>query len=286
MKILVLGASGMLGHTVMSVFAKDTRYEAFGSVRSERVKKHFASDLGERLIAGIDIEKTDSLVALIDKVRPAAVINCVGLIKQLAEANNPISALCINALFPHRLARLCMLANARLVHISTDCVFSGRKGSYTETDEPDALDLYGRSKLLGEVNYPHAVTLRTSIIGEELSEKHGLVGWFLAQKTEIKGYTKAIFSGLPTCELGSLIRDFVLPRNNLCGLYHVASAPISKYNLLQLINEEYNKRLRIIPDDTLQIDRSLNAARFREATGYSAPVWPDLIARMRSFHSN
>lgn len=285
MKILVLGASGMLGHAMMRVFAQDSRHEVFGSVRSDRAKKHFDPGLGERLIAGIDVENADALVALIDKVRPSAVINCVGLVKQLAEANDPLSALPINALFPHRLARLCGLANARLVHISTDCVFSGCKGGYTEADEPDALDLYGRSKLLGEVDYPQAVTLRTSIIGEELESAHGLVGWFLAQKAGVKGFTRAIFSGLPTCELAGVIRDYVLPRAELRGLYHVASDPISKYDLLRLVNEEYGKGLRIESDDTLKIDRSLDAARFRAATGYSAPTWPELIARMRRFHT-
>ena len=213
-------------------------------------------------------------------------INCVGLVKQLAEANDPLSALPINALFPHRLARLCGLVNARLVHISTDCVFSGRQGGYTEADEPDALDLYGRSKLLGEVDYPHAVTLRTSIIGEELESTHGLVGWFLAQQAGVRGFTRAIFSGLPTCELAGVIRDYVLSRVELRGLYHVASDPISKYDLLRMVNEEYGKGLRIEPDDTLKIDRSLDAACFREATGYSVPAWPELVACMRRFHGN
>lgn len=286
MKILVLGASGMLGHAVMRVFAQDARYEVFGSVRSARAEKYFDLDHGERLIAGIDVENADSLVALVDKVRPDAVVNCVGLVKQLAEANDPLSALPINALFPHRLARFCGLAGARLVHISTDCVFSGRRGGYTEMDEPDALDLYGRSKLLGEVDYPHAVTLRTSIIGEELCSAHGLVGWFLAQKADVRGFTRAIFSGLPTCELAAVIRDYVVPRSELRGLYHVASDPISKYDLLRLVNEKYGKGLRIEPDDTLEIDRSLDADRFHAATGYSVPAWPELVARMHNFHSN
>ena len=286
MKILVVGASGMLGHAMMRVFAQNSRHEVFGSVRSGRAQKHFDPDLGKRLITGIDVENTDSLVALIDKVRPDAVINCVGLVKQLAEANDPLSALPINALFPHRLARLCGLVNARLVHISTDCVFSGRQGGYTEADEPDALDLYGRSKLLGEVDYPHAVTLRTSIIGEELESTHGLVGWFLAQQAGVRGFTRAIFSGLPTCELAGVIRDYVLSRVELRGLYHVASDPISKYDLLRMVNEEYGKGLRIEPDDTLKIDRSLDAACFREATGYSVPAWPELVACMRRFHGN
>lgn len=283
MRILVLGASGMLGNAMIRVMGQDERHEIFGSARSTWVKKYFYTELADRIVTGIDVENADTMARLFAEIRPEVVVNCVGLVKQLAEANDPLSALPINAILPHRLARLCELVQARLVHISTDCVFSGRKGGYTEIDEPDAQDLYGRSKLLGEVDYPHAVTLRTSIIGHELNSAHGLIGWFLAQEVGVKGYTKAIFSGLPTCELARVIREFVLPKPELHGLYHVAAEPISKHELLQLVNQEYGKGLQIEPDDQLKIDRSLNAQRFREATGYKAPTWPQLIAQMRAF---
>lgn len=283
MRILVLGASGMLGNAMVQVLAQDPHHQVFGSARSAWVKKHFTPELADNIITGIDVENADALARLFAQVRPEAVINCIGLVKQLAEANDPLYALPINALLPHRLARLCELIEARLVHISTDCVFSGRKGGYVETDEADAQDLYGRSKLFGEVDYPHAVTLRTSIIGHELNSSHGLIGWFLAQQGSVKGYTRAIFSGLPTCELARVIRDLVLPRPELHGLLHVAAEPISKYDLLQLVNKEYGKDLRIEPDDQLKIDRSLNANRFREATGYVAPPWLQLVAQMRAF---
>jgi dTDP-4-dehydrorhamnose reductase len=224
----------------------------------------------------------DRLVRLFDEVRPEVVINCIGLVKQLEEANDPIQALSINALLPHRVARLCALVGARLIHVSTDCVFSGRKGGYAETDTPDAEDLYGRSKLLGEVDYP-SITLRTSIIGHELNSAHGLIGWFLAQKSGVKGYSRAIFSGLPTCELARVVRDFVIPRPELHGLYQVAAAPISKYELLRLVNQQYGKDLSIAPDEALKIDRSLDGSRFRAATGYLASSWPDLVAQMHAF---
>lgn len=283
MRILVMGASGMLGNAVIRVLAQDPSHEVFGSARSVAVKNHFPPELANNIIPGIDVENFDTLARLFARVRPAAVVNCIGLVKQLAEVNDPLYALPINALLPHRLARLCELVGARLVHISTDCVFTGRKGSYVETDEPDALDIYGRSKFLGEVDYPHAVTLRTSIIGHELESAHSLIGWFLSQQKSIKGYTQAIFSGLPTCELARVIRDFVLPRSELHGLYHVAAEPISKYDLLQLVNQEYDKGLWIEPDDQVKIDRSLDAGRFREATGYVAPSWPELVEQMRAF---
>lgn len=283
MKILVLGASGMLGNAIFRVMIHGGHHEVFGSARSASVKKFFADKLAGNIITGIDVENSDSLAGLFSDVRPDVVINCIGLVKQLAKANDPLNALPINALLPHRLARLCELVRARLVHISTDCVFSGRKGDYLETDEADAQDLYGRSKLIGEVEYPHTVTLRTSIIGHELNSTHGLIGWFLAQQGPVKGFTNAIFSGLPTCELARVIRDQVLQHKNLRGLYHVAAQPISKHDLLEIVNQEYDKGLKIEPDDRLKIDRSLNASRFREATGYLAPTWPDLIAQMREF---
>jgi dTDP-4-dehydrorhamnose reductase len=154
---------------------------------------------------------------------------------------------------------------------------------YSESDPPDAQDLYGRSKLLGEVDYPHAVTLRTSIVGHELGGAHGLVGWFLAQSESVRGYTKAVFSGLPTVELAAVIRDRVLSRPSLHGLYHVAAAPIAKYELLRLVATQYGKAIEVVPDERVAIDRSLDGSRFREATGYEAPPWPELVRRMHEF---
>jgi len=208
----------------------------------------------------------------------------VGLVKQLAEADDPLTAIPINSLLPHRLARLSQVCSARFIHISTDCVFSGSKGMYVESDVPDALDLYGRSKLLGEVDYPNSVTLRTSIIGHELAGARSLVGWFLAQTGTIKGFNRAFFSGLPTVELARVIRDFVIPNSNIRGLYHVAAGRINKYDLLKLIASVYEKSIDIAPDDKLVIDRSLNGERFREATGYVAPEWQALIKTMHTFN--
>lgn len=284
MRVLVLGASGMLGNAMLRTLTQSDAFEVWGTARSASVLKHFDATLAQRIVTGIDVENVDALTALLAQVRPEAVINCIGLVKQLAQADDPLSALPINALLPHRLARLCGLMGARFVHISTDCVFNGRKGDYHESDPSDAEDLYGRSKYLGEVTYPHAITLRTSIIGHELSSAHGLVGWFLAQEGSVKGYRKAIFSGLPTAELSRVVRDVVLPNHELSGLYHVAAQPIAKFALLQLVRDAYGKHIDIKPDDSVAIDRSLNAERFREATGYVAAPWPELITRMRDFH--
>jgi dTDP-4-dehydrorhamnose reductase len=211
------------------------------------------------------------------------VINCVGLVKQLAEADDPLAAIPINSLLPHRLARLCGAAGARLVHMSTDCIFSGAKGMYTEADMPDAKDLYGRSKYLGEVDYPNAITLRTSIIGHELNSGHSLVGWFLAQQGSVKGFRRAIFSGLPTVELARVIRDHVIPHPEMYGVYHVSADPINKFDLLTLISNVYGKKINIAKDEKFIIDRSLDSTRFRNATGYQPQPWPELVRWMCEF---
>lgn len=282
-RILVLGASGMLGNAVLRLFSQSDGYQTFGSVRSSSVLNFLPKSLHTNIITGVDVENIDSLTRLFARVKPDVVINCIGLVKQLAEADDPLSAIPINAILPHRLARLCDVAGARFVHMSTDCVFSGERGLYTEADVPDARDLYGRSKLLGEVDYPHAITLRTSIIGHELNGSRSLVGWFLAQQRQTRGFRRAIFSGLPTVEIARIIRDHVIPHPEVHGLYHVSAEPINKYELLQLVAQAYGKAIEIIPEDDLVIDRSLNSDRFREAVGYNAAAWPELIRGMYEF---
>ncbi len=281
--VLVLGAAGMLGNAMLRLFADSPEYEAWGSVRSTGSMRLLPAKLKDRVIAGVDVENFDSLASLLATVRPGVLINCIGLVKQLSEADDPLQAIPINALLPHRLARLCQLVGARLVHVSTDCVFDGRKGMYREEDPADAQDLYGRSKHLGEVDYPNAVTLRTSIIGHELASSHGLVGWFLAQEGPVRGFTRAVFSGLPTVELARVIRDRVLPRPDLHGLYHVSAEPIAKYELLKLVAAAYGRNNSIAPDDKLVIDRSLDSTRFRQLTGYTPPAWPQLVQSMHEF---
>jgi dTDP-4-dehydrorhamnose reductase len=281
--VLVLGASGMLGNAALRLFSQSPGIRALGTVRSARAARLLPAELRSSLIEGVDVEQFDSLARVLADARPDVVVNCIGVVKQLAEADDPLTALPLNALLPHRLARLCALGSARLVHISTDCVFAGTKGMYTESDFADANDLYGRSKYLGEVDYPNAITLRTSIIGHELDGARSLLGWFLAQTGAVRGFTKAVFSGLPTVELARVIRDVVIPRPELRGLYHVSAEPIDKYRLLTLIAAAYGKQIAIEPSDTLVIDRSLVSARFEAATGYRAAPWPELIRRMHEF---
>lgn len=285
MRILVLGASGMLGHAVVRMLATGhDAHQIVAASRSLNLRTRFPELSEIEPITGFDAENTDALLELFTRVRPDCVINCIGLVKQRSDANDPLVALPINAMLPHRLIRLCAISGARFVHISTDCVFQGTRGNYSEDDLSDATDLYGKSKYLGEVGGPNAITLRTSIIGHELKGTQGLIEWFLAQQGSIRGYKKAIFSGLPTVELAKVIRDHVLPRPDLCGVFHVAAAPISKFDLLALVAQTYGKNITIEPDETFSIDRSLDGSRFREATGYVAPPWPELVALMHAYH--
>jgi len=284
MKILVLGATGMLGNAMMRVLGEAADLDVFGTVRSEDARRFFSADTASRLVTGIDVTDDDALAGVLRKIKPDVVINCIGLIKQLAQADDPVEAITINALLPHRLKKLCDPEGIRLVHFSTDCVFSGAAGHYTEAAPSDAADMYGKSKYLGEVGGANAITLRTSIIGHELQGAYSLIGWFLKQQGQCKGYRKAIFSGLPTTTMAAIVRDQVIPNRALQGLYHVAAQPIAKFDLLRLVADVYGKQIEIIPDDALVIDRSLNADRFAEATQYRAPEWPELIASMHAYY--
>lgn len=282
-RIFVLGASGMLGHAVLRYFAESTGHEVVGTVRSSGAGQLLPVELRDRLIVGVDVENGDALVRALADARPTVVINCVGLVKQLGSAKDPLAAVPLNTQLPHRLARLCELANARLVHLSTDCVFSGAAGMYREEDLPDARDVYGLSKLMGEVDYPHAITLRTSIIGHELDGARSLINWFLSQQASVRGFTRAIFSGLPTVEIARVIDEYVLGRPELHGLYHLSVDPIDKARLLELVAKIYGKTIEIIPDESLVIDRSLDSSRFRDATGFQPKSWPELVSLMKAF---
>ena len=281
----MLGASGMLGNAMLRVLHEHEDLDVFGTVRSSDVERFFPAKVSERLITGVDVENQDAVLNVFCQVCPKVVINCVGLVKQVAEASDPLRTIPVNALLPHRLARLCDVSGARLVHISTDCVFSGEEGSYTELDLADARDLYGVSKYLGEVNDPGTITLRTSAIGHALNNSSGLVDWFLGQQGQCRGFTRAVFSGLPTVVLAQIVRDVIIPASELHGLYHIAAEPIAKFDLLKLVAEAYGKTIEIIPDNSLQINRSLNAGCFRAATGYVAPEWPELVRVMHSYYS-
>ena len=283
MNVLVLGASGMLGNAVFRFLGSSEGFTVVGTTRSVDALRFFPVELRTSILTGYDVNDVDHLVDLFRVAEPHVVINCVGLVKQLDSSNNPLHAIPINALLPHRLVSLCSLSKSRLIHLSTDCVFSGNRGQYKESDLPDSKDIYGRSKLLGEVSSANSVTLRTSIIGHELNGARSLINWFLSQDGSVRGYKRAIFSGLPTVEIARVIRDFVIPNTSLSGVYHVASSAISKFDLLQLVAGVYSKNVDIVPDENVIIDRSLDSSRFKSATGYVAPTWPELVRKMYDF---
>jgi dTDP-4-dehydrorhamnose reductase len=276
-RILVVGASGMLGHEAVRVLAPD--FEVWGACRHPEQ----LPDLGvsaERMLGGLDATDGDSAYALVERVQPDVVLNAVGIVKQRADAKAAIPSIAVNSLWPHVLADACEQVGARMVHVSTDCVFSGSRGMYREEDVPDAFDLYGRSKLLGEVtDRENTVTLRTSIIGWQLGEPTGLVGWFAAHRTEpLKGYTRAVFSGLTTQALTEVVRDVVMPDESLSGLWHVSAEPIDKYTLLTRLAEELGWDVDISPVNQPVIDRSLDSTRFRERIGWAPLSWDEMLA--------
>ena len=272
----------MLGNTLFSYLVHEGKHEVLGTLRGDASKKHFPADCAQRLQAGVDVDDLASVERCITAFSPEVVINCIGVVKQLASAKDPLTVVPINTLLPHQLVKICG-PSTRVVHISTDCVFSGRDGGYVEEDFPDADDLYGRTKLLGELHEGNAITLRTSIIGHELESTTGLVEWFLSQTGETNGFGSAYFSGLTTVELSRVICKHVLPAPNLTGLFQVSVDRISKYDLLKLVAEIYGKEIVIHRDDNLQIDRSLNSDKFRKVADYSPPQWQQMIQQMKEF---
>lgn len=280
MKILVLGANGLLGHAVYAVLGTSSGLEVRGTLRNATAKANFALELRDGLVLSDDLESPREMVRILDSTAPDVVVNCVSLAR--ADHSDSRRAFARLAVLPQRLAQLCGQRGARLVHISSDGVFSGDRGNYRESDIPDATDVYGQAKLLGEVRDPHTISLRTSIIGPDPFGGNGLLEWFLKQEGSCRCFTRAIFTGLPTTVLARIIRDHVLPRSTLHGVYHVASQPITKFDLLGLVAQRWNKRIELIEDDSVAIDRSLIADRFRADAGFMPPPWPQLVDVMHS----
>lgn len=286
-KILILGLSGMLGHKLFLQLSRHKNYEVYATARNrDKWIEDLPPDLSARVRFNVEAGDMEGITRIIAETGPDLVINCIGIVKQQALGKDHLASISINALFPHLLARACGQEGTRLLHISTDCVFSGNKGGYTEDDTPDCVDLYGRSKLLGEVDYPHCLTLRTSIIGPELGSQNGLIAWFLAQENKIQGYTRHIYSGFTTVELARIIARYIISNPSLSGVYHLSSDPISKYDLLCLVAKRYGKEIEIEPYDGTVCDRSLDSAKLRRLLDYTPPSWPDMIDRMYRDHSS
>jgi dTDP-4-dehydrorhamnose reductase len=275
MKVIILGSDGMLGHMLLRKAPQS--WQIYSSTRNDFVGKNkFYFDLDSTS----DAQRT--LLRNINYLRPDIVINCIGYIKQREEIHKSKEVL-INSWLPHMLNDLSIESHFKLIHFSTDCVFSGKKGMYTISDQPDPIDHYGLSKYAGEVASKNTLTLRTSIIGHEVKNKKSLLEWFLAQDDKCDGYSKAIYSGLTTLQLSKYLFEYIIPsliNNKINGIHQLASPPINKYDLLTLISEVYKKKIEIKKNSSVQIDRSLMSTSIFKLLKMPEPLWPLMVREM------
>ena len=285
-RVLVLGATGMLGHKLVQRL-NTNGLPVVGAIRTlaipDTAAARAALGRADRILTDVDVLDDRALAGALDAAEPDVVINAIGVTKQLDAAKDPIMSIEINSLLPHRIANLCAKRGARLIHLSTDGVFAGRKGPYNEKSPTDAEDLYGRSKLLGEAAGPGCLTIRSSIVGRELRGRSSLIEWFLSQRGgKATGYAGALYTGLTTNAMADLMATLVRNEAGLSGIWHVASAPITKYELLKLVNRHYDLGIDLACDEKFTIDRRLDGSRLRARTGYSPPSWDDMISNMRA----
>lgn len=286
MKILIIGATGMLGYSLFKNLNDTSQLDVYGTVRSIKGKEQFFEGCEGQLFNAVDVNDLATVDTVLKELSPDVVLNCIGLIKQHDISKQHTDAIAINSLLPHQLASLCDSHSCKLIHFSTDCVFDGNKGLYTEEDNPNASDLYGRSKCLGEIDYAPHLTLRTSIIGHELNSVVSLIDWFLSQEGSTKGFSKAIFSGMPTCYISRLLIEKILPSKSLTGLYQLSVEPVDKLTLLNLVADIYGKDIEIDESTDLKIDRSLNSQRLRSALKLDIPSWKELVTEMHKDYLN
>ncbi|MEP6923413.1 MAG: SDR family oxidoreductase [Pyrinomonadaceae bacterium] len=281
-RVLILGGSGMLGHKLVQEWRE--RFDVWTTVRGNfKALERFGFFNPQKTMTAVSAENFDSVIDAFAIAKPDVVVNCIGVIKQLAAAKDPIQTLTINSIFPHRIAKLCGVTGTRFITLGTDCVFSGTRGNYSEADAPDATDLYGRSKYLGEVNTDNCLTVRTSIIGRELGTSHSLIDWLLSKRGQnetIRGFTNAVFTGFPTIVLADLLADLIENYSQLQGTWHVSSNPINKFELLKLVNKKFKANLEIEPYSDFYCDRSLDSSRFRTETNFKPQSWAEMVTRM------
>ena len=282
MEILIIGGNGMLGHQFTRYLSKNHNVKVTLRNKLESYK-NLNLFSKENSYCNVDIRSLNSVLEVFEDFVPQAVINCSGITKQLTFQDSAASIIKVNSLFPHQLAEVCTQYNTRLVQLSTDCIYSGTKGLYKEEDPSDALDLYGKTKFLGEVDSENVITLRKSTIGLELNSNHGLIEWFLKQKDKdkVNGYTKAIYSGFTSVVLAELIEKIIVEQKSLSGIWNLASSPISKFDLLRGLADRLDKfEIEIVPDDKINIDRSLDPTKFNELTGYVSPSWNSMLDQL------
>ncbi len=284
MRILILGSTGLLGNTFTKYFFDSEYFQTFATTRNYSKIKFFNKKHHEKFVHINNILDYKETKKKIQNIKPDVLINCLGITnKKNFNSNQTEEFISINSLLPYRLQKICADLGVRLIHFSTDCIFSGNKGFYSENDIPDSIDLYGRSKFLGELDFKNTLTIRKSVIGHELISKNGLLEWFLSQNKSVEGYKNVIFSGTTVLELAILIEKYIIPRSDLKGILNISGESISKFNLLKVIADIYNKKIDIIPNEIIKLDRSLDGSQFAKLTGYQPKPWPLLIRTMKEF---
>lgn len=278
MKVLILGVTGMLGHKLYQVLTPNFNVAATSRGSYSDISKYGLFQ-ESNILSEVNVLEISRVEEVINQINPDVVVNCIGIIKQVQQVRDRLLSVWINSLFPHQLYKICEPRGIRLIHISTDCVFSGDKGNYIEDDPSDAKDIYGKTKYLGEVSGNGALTIRTSIIGRELSTSNGIVEWFIANKAgKVNGFSRAIFTGFPTVHLAQIIGDVIANQRDLNGIYHVASDPIDKFTLLNLINDRMGLGIEIKESQDFRCDRSLDSALFRNKTGFKPHSWEKMTS--------
>ena len=284
MKILILGSTGLLGNTLTKYFLDREYFQTFASIRDYSKIKFFNKKYHEKFVYINNILDKRETEKIIKNIKPDVLINCLGLTnKKIFNSNQSEDFISINSLLPYRLQKICEDLGSRLIHFSTDCIFSGDKGFYSEKEIPDPPDIYGKSKLLGELDFENTLTIRKSVIGHELISRNGLLEWFLYQNKFVEGYKNVIFSGTTVLELAILIEKYIIPRSELKGIINITGESISKFDLLKIIADIYNKKIDIIPNELIKLDRSLDGSQFTKLTGYHPKPWPSLIKDMKEF---
>jgi dTDP-4-dehydrorhamnose reductase len=280
MRVLILGGAGMLGHKMWQ--ALSARYaETYVTLRKPReVYARYGLFDSDRVRDRIDAGDFTAVERCLNEIGPDVIVNCVGMTYRHPSARSQLASIALNALFPHQLAQWAE-AKARVIHFSTDCVFDGRVGGYTEASPVSSDDVYGRTKSLGEITGPGCLTLRSSMIGRELERGTELVEWLIAQDHKtIKGYRNATFTGLSTLLWTRVVVDVIERHPELSGLFHVTTDPISKYELLRLLAAAYQLEIQIDPDDEVVCHRNLDGSKFAALTGFRAPPWSAIVAEM------
>lgn len=290
MRVLILGVSGLIGHKLLQELSSS--FEVFGTLHKFKNQYGYNPLFTEpNIVENIDVSEFEVLKGVMYAINPDVILNCVGITKRKEEINYPVEVLTINSIFPHQLANWASINKKRIIHFSTDCVFNGKIGNYKENSLTTSEDIYGRTKALGEINYNHTLTIRSSFIGQELFGKTELLEWFLAQKgKQIKGFTKTFYSGVSTIFMAQIVKKVIRNFPNLSGLYQLASEkPISKYDLLCLANEAFNANVEIIPDDGHLHNPTLDGSRLKQEINLVVPSWKDMFSELalnKSFYES